>query len=62
MNQLIDDLRLRLRAIEAGHDPATRAWVADMRSRVSSGEIDKLLADQPHDPRDLIDRRRSAAS
>lgn len=59
MSQFIDDLRLRLRAIEVGHDPTTRAWAAETRSRVSSGEIDKLLADQPHDPRDLIDRRQT---
>ena len=54
VSQLIDHLQLRLRAVECARDPHVKNWIATTRAEVASGEIDRRIALQPDDPRELL--------
>jgi hypothetical protein len=62
VKRVVSRVRLRLRAFEAARDREVASWVEEMRSLVERGEIDRLLAEQPDDPRALIEQRRAASS
>lgn len=44
------ECKMLKRALLLRDDPETKAWVAEMRAKVASGEIEAMIAAQPDDP------------
>lgn len=54
VSHVIEQLQLRLRAVECTRDPEVKRWITATRADVARGEVDRRIASQPSDPRALL--------
>lgn len=54
VSRLLTLLQLRIRAFEVSRDPDVKAWIRHTREQVASGGLERMIADQPDDPRSLL--------